>query len=107
MDRFTQFAMVASLEAMSDAKLAVGDTDPERFGIVLGNGIGGIETLESQCRRIFEKGSGSVHPLFVPMMIANEAPGNLAIRFQGLWAVPGALSPRAPRRTTPWGTPCA
>jgi len=82
MDRFTQFAMVASLEAMSDAKLAVGDTDPERFGIVLGNGIGGIETLESQCRRIFEKGPKSVHPLFVPMMIANEAPGNVAIRFK-------------------------
>lgn len=82
MDRFTQFAMVASLEAMSDAKLAVGDTDPERFGIVLGNGIGGIETLEAQCRRIFEKGPKSVHPLFVPMMIANEAPGNVAIRLK-------------------------
>lgn len=82
MDRFTQFAMVASLEAMSDARLAVGDTDPERFGIVLGNGIGGIETLEAQCRRIFEKGPKSVHPLFVPMMIANEAPGNVAIRLK-------------------------
>ncbi len=82
MDRFTQFAMVSSLEAMSDARLAVGDTDPERFGIVLGNGIGGIETLEAQCRRIFEKGPKSVHPLFVPMMIANEAPGNVAIRLK-------------------------
>jgi 3-oxoacyl-[acyl-carrier-protein] synthase II len=82
MDRFTQFAMVASLEAMQDAKLAVGDTDPERFGITLGNGIGGIETLEAQCRRIFEKGPKSVHPLFVPMMIANEAPGNIAIRLK-------------------------
>jgi 3-oxoacyl-[acyl-carrier-protein] synthase II len=82
MDRFTQFAMVSSLEAMRDAKLAVGDTDPERFGIVLGNGIGGIETLEAQCRRIFEKGPKSVHPLFVPMMIANEAPGNVAIRLK-------------------------
>ncbi len=82
MDRFTQFAMVASLEAMADAKLAVGDTDPERFGIILGNGIGGIETLEAQCRRIFEKRPKSVHPLFVPMMIANEAPGNVAIRLK-------------------------
>jgi len=82
MDRFTQFAMVASLEAMADAKLAVGDADPERFGIILGNGIGGIETLEAQCRRIFEKGPKSVHPLFVPMMIANEAPGNVAIRLK-------------------------
>ena len=82
MDRFTQFAMVSSLEAMRDAKLAVGETDPERFGIILGNGIGGIETLEAQCRRIIEKGPKSVHPLFVPMMIANEAPGNIAIKLK-------------------------
>jgi 3-oxoacyl-[acyl-carrier-protein] synthase II len=82
MDRFTQFAMVSSLEAMGDARLAVGQADPERFGIILGNGIGGIETLEAQCRRIFEKGPKSVHPLFVPMMIANEAPGNIAIRLK-------------------------
>jgi len=82
MDRFTQFAMVSSLEAMQDAKMNVGDTDPERFGIILGNGIGGIETLEAQCRRIIEKGPKSVHPLFVPMMIANEAPGNIAIRLK-------------------------
>ncbi|HVP20151.1 MAG TPA: beta-ketoacyl-ACP synthase II [Spirochaetia bacterium] len=82
MDRFTQFAMVAAIEAMSDANFAAGDTDPERFGIILGNGIGGIETLESQCRRIFEKGPKSVHPLLVPMMIANEAPGNVAIRLK-------------------------
>ncbi|HVO38541.1 MAG TPA: beta-ketoacyl-ACP synthase II [Spirochaetia bacterium] len=82
MDRFTQFAMVSALEAMKSAGLEVGKTDPERFGVVLGNGIGGIETLESQCRRIFEKGPKSVHPLFVPMMIANEAPGNIAIRFK-------------------------
>ncbi|HUI71627.1 MAG TPA: beta-ketoacyl-ACP synthase II [Spirochaetia bacterium] len=82
MDRFTQFAMVSSLEAMADAKLTVGETDPERFGIILGNGIGGIETLEAQCLRIFQKGPKSVHPLFVPMMIANEAPGNVAIRLK-------------------------
>jgi len=82
MDRFTQFAMVSALEAMKSAGLEVGQTDPERFGVVLGNGIGGIETLESQCRRIFERGPKSVHPLFVPMMIANEAPGNIAIRLK-------------------------
>jgi len=82
MDRFTQFAMVASLEATGDAHLGEGDADPERFGIILGNGIGGIETLEAQCRRIFEKGPKSVHPLLVPMMIANEAPGNVAIRLK-------------------------
>ena len=82
MDRFTQFAMVAALEAMKSAGLEVGQAEPERFGVILGNGIGGIETLEAQCRRIFEKGPKSVHPLFVPMMIANEAPGNIAIRLK-------------------------
>jgi 3-oxoacyl-[acyl-carrier-protein] synthase II len=82
MDRFTQYAMVAAAEAMADAGLAPGQAEPERFGCILGNGIGGIETLEAQFLRVHEKGPKGVHPLFVPMMIANEAPGNIAIRFQ-------------------------
>jgi 3-oxoacyl-[acyl-carrier-protein] synthase II len=82
MDRFTQFAMVASIEAMEDAKLAAGQANPERFGVILGNGIGGIETLEGQAWRVREKGPKAMHPLFVPMMISNEAAGNVAIKFQ-------------------------
>jgi 3-oxoacyl-[acyl-carrier-protein] synthase II len=82
MDRFTQFAVIASIEAMADAGLAPGAAEPERFGVILGNGIGGIETLEAQFKRVHEKGPKSVHPLFVPMMISNEAAGNVAIRFQ-------------------------
>jgi len=82
MDRFIQFAVIASIEAMADAGLAPGATEPERFGVILGNGIGGIETLEAQFKRVHEKGPKAVHPLFVPMMIANEAAGNVAIRFQ-------------------------
>ncbi len=82
MDRFTQYAMVSALEAMESASLKPGEADPERFGVIIGNGIGGIETLEAQCRRIMEKGPKSVHPLFVPMMISNEAPGNIAIRLK-------------------------
>jgi 3-oxoacyl-[acyl-carrier-protein] synthase II len=82
MDRFTQYAMVSAIEAMADAGLKPGQADPERFGVILGNGIGGIETLEAQFKRIHDKGPKSVHPLFVPMMIANEASGNIAIRFQ-------------------------
>lgn len=81
MDRFTQFAMVASIEAMADAKLAAGQADPERFGVILGNGIGGIETLEAQAKRVQERGPKAMHPLFVPMMISNEAAANVAIRF--------------------------
>jgi 3-oxoacyl-[acyl-carrier-protein] synthase II len=82
MDRFTQFAMVAAIEAMAQAGLKAGDTDPERFGVVLGNGIGGIETLEAAFTKIIQRGPQSIHPLTVPMMISNEAPGNIAIRFQ-------------------------
>jgi 3-oxoacyl-[acyl-carrier-protein] synthase II len=82
MDRFTQFVVVASIEAMADAGLKDGDTDPERFGVILGNGIGGIETLEAAFRKISEKGPMSIHPLTIPMMISNEAAGNIAIRFQ-------------------------
>jgi len=81
MDRFTQFAMAAAVEAMAAAGLEPGGCDPERLGVVLGNGIGGIETLESNFTRLLQKGNKAVHPLLVPMMIANLAPGNVAIRF--------------------------
>jgi 3-oxoacyl-[acyl-carrier-protein] synthase II len=81
MDRFTQFAMIASMEAMAQAGLAPDATEPERLGVILGNGIGGIETLEAQFKRVYEKGVKSMHPLFVPMMISNEAAGNVAIKF--------------------------
>ncbi|MGA2975477.1 MAG: beta-ketoacyl-ACP synthase II [Spirochaetia bacterium] len=81
MDRFTQFAMVASMEAMADAGLAPDAADPDRFGVVLGNGIGGLETLEAQFKRVHDKGPRAMHPLFVPMMISNEAAGNVAIKF--------------------------
>ncbi len=82
MDRFTQYAMAAAIEAFADSGLAPGKVDPERMGVVLGNGIGGIETLETQHLRLKDKGSKGVHPLFVPMMIMNESAGNIAIRFQ-------------------------
>jgi 3-oxoacyl-[acyl-carrier-protein] synthase II len=81
MDRFTQFAMIASIEAMADAGLAADDTEPDRFGVILGNGIGGIETLEAQFKRVHDRGPRAMHPLFVPMMISNEAAGNVAIKF--------------------------
>ena len=84
MDRFTQFAMAAAIEAMADAGLQAGSVDPEKMGVILGNGIGGIETLEAAFYKIAGKGPQSIHPLTVPMMISNEAPGNIAIRFQAL-----------------------
>jgi 3-oxoacyl-[acyl-carrier-protein] synthase II len=82
MDRFTQYAMVAGIEAMAQAGLAAGQADPERLAVVIGNGIGGIETLENNLRKLIERGPKAVHPLFVPMMIMNEVAGNIAIRFK-------------------------
>ncbi len=84
MDRFTQYALVAALEAYADAGLKADSVDPERIGITLGNGIGGIETLEAAFGKLKDKGPKAVHPLLVPMMIINEAAGNIAIRIQAL-----------------------
>jgi 3-oxoacyl-[acyl-carrier-protein] synthase II len=82
MDRFSQYAMAAGIEAMAQAGLASGQVDPERLAVVIGNGIGGEETLENALRKLVERGLKGVHPLVVPMMIMNEVAGNLAIRFQ-------------------------
>jgi 3-oxoacyl-[acyl-carrier-protein] synthase II len=80
-DRFVQFAIAASEEAMRDAGLSEGDYDPDRFGAICGTGIGGIETLTEQHRIFLERGANRVSPLFIPMMIANMAAGQIAIRF--------------------------
>jgi 3-oxoacyl-[acyl-carrier-protein] synthase II len=82
MDRFTQYAMAAAVEAMAQAGLAAGQVDPERLAVVIGNGIGGEETIENALRKLNERGLKAVHPLIVPMMIMNEVAGNLAVRFQ-------------------------
>ena len=80
-----------------------GRRNPSVSACILGNGIGGIETLEAQFLRVHEKGPKGVHPLFVPMMIANEAPGNIAIKFQAFGPC-SWWSPPAPPPTTPSGT---
>ena len=80
-DRFVQFAIAAADEAMRDAGLSERDYDPDRFGAICGTGIGGIETLTEQHRTFLERGADRVSPLFIPMMIANMAAGQIAIRF--------------------------
>jgi 3-oxoacyl-[acyl-carrier-protein] synthase II len=82
MDRFTQYAMAAGVEAMAQAGLASGQVESERLAVVIGNGIGGEETIENALRKLTERGLKGVHPLIVPMMIMNEVAGNLAVRFQ-------------------------
>lgn len=81
MDRFTQFAVAATSMALKDAGLGDEGGPRERMGVVLGTGIGGMETLDTQFRVMMDKGPSRVSPLFIPMMIANMAAGQTAIRF--------------------------
>lgn len=79
MDRFTQFAIAASQMAVADAGFNKDTLPKERTGVIIGSGIGGIETFEDSARALHEKGPNRVSPFFVPMMIGNMAPGQVAI----------------------------
>ncbi|MDD4503863.1 MAG: beta-ketoacyl-ACP synthase II, partial [Clostridiaceae bacterium] len=89
MDRFTQFAVAASKMAMEDSGLRVEAIDNNRFGVCIGSGIGGMETMEAQYNILREKGPGRVSPFMIPMMISNIAAGNISI----------ALSAKGPNTT--------
>jgi 3-oxoacyl-[acyl-carrier-protein] synthase II len=80
MDRFVQFAVAASQKALEDAGLEIGSNcEPERVGVKIGSGIGGLNTWEEQHRILLEKGPKRVSPFFIPMMIANMASGQVSI----------------------------
>jgi len=81
MDLFTQYAIYASMEAVQMAGIDFSTIDPYRAGVIIGSGIGGIETLEENSRILYEKGPKRISPFFVPMMIANIASGQVAIKF--------------------------
>jgi 3-oxoacyl-[acyl-carrier-protein] synthase II len=79
MDRFTQFALAASRQAVENAHLEINDSNRDRVGIVIGSGIGGIGTLAEQVTVLAEKGPDRVSPFLVPMMISDTAAGMTAI----------------------------
>ncbi len=80
MDRFVQFGVAASKLAIEDAGLAIGENaDPERVGVIVGSGIGGLGTWEEQHTLLMEKGPRRVSPFFIPMMIANMASGQISM----------------------------
>jgi len=81
MDLFLQFAVAASEMAVEDSDLNLGDIDHERFGVIIGSGIGGISTIEQQHMRLIDGGPGRISPFFVPMMISNIASGQVSMRF--------------------------
>jgi 3-oxoacyl-[acyl-carrier-protein] synthase II len=81
MDRFVQFAMVAAHEAVRQAGLEDTQVPKDRVGVLIGSGIGGMETFEDQHRTLLEKGPGRVSPFFIPMMIIDMAAGQVSIRY--------------------------
>ncbi|MRX73599.1 beta-ketoacyl-ACP synthase II [Bacillus lacus] len=79
MDRFTQYAVIASKMAVKDAKLEISDENAGRIGVWIGSGIGGMETFENQFETLLTKGARRVSPFFVPMMIPDMAAGQVSI----------------------------
>ncbi|HOE57856.1 MAG TPA: beta-ketoacyl-ACP synthase II [Bacillota bacterium] len=79
MDRFTQFAIAAAKMAAEDSGFDSESIDSNRFGVCIGSGIGGMETMETQYNILREKGPGRVSPFMIPMMISNIAAGNISI----------------------------
>lgn len=80
MDRFTQFATSATLEALEHSGLKIDESNRDRVGILIGSGIGGVITIIEQYQVYKERGPDRVSPFLVPMMISDSAAGNLAIR---------------------------
>jgi 3-oxoacyl-[acyl-carrier-protein] synthase II len=82
MDPFTQYAIITSEMAVKDSGIDLTNTDLERFGVIYGSGIGGMDTLQNQHWVYFEsKNPGRISPFFVPMMISDMAAGQISIRF--------------------------
>jgi 3-oxoacyl-[acyl-carrier-protein] synthase II len=77
-DRFTQLAVNAAEQAVAEA--AFDGLEPERLGVIVGTGVGGLMTLEAECKAWLEGGDRAVSPLFVPMMMPNAAAGTIAMR---------------------------
>lgn len=80
-DLFAQYAIAAAHQAVGQAALEGTAPDPNRVGVVLGSGIGGMQTFEDNCRVFLEKGPDRVSPFFVPMFIPNMASGLVSIRY--------------------------
>ncbi|MBP2630600.1 MAG: 3-oxoacyl-(acyl-carrier-protein) synthase 2 [Firmicutes bacterium] len=81
LDRFSQYAMAATQMAVENARLDSKILQSGRTGIIVGSGIGGLETLEAQHNTLLQKGTNRVSPFLIPMMLPNMAAGTLAIKF--------------------------
>ncbi|HWC01427.1 MAG TPA: beta-ketoacyl-ACP synthase II [Methylomirabilota bacterium] len=82
LDLFIQYALVAGVEAVEDAKIDFSQVDPVRAGALVGSGIGGILSILEWHRVLLEKGPGRISPFFIPSLIVNMASGQLSIRYK-------------------------
>jgi len=81
LDRFAQFAMIASIEAVHDCGLDFTKEDPYRCGVIIGSGIGGLNEFEEQHTRHMQHGPGRLSPYVIPKLMLNAAAGNVSIHF--------------------------
>ena len=81
LDRFAQFALVASISAAKDSGIDFDKEDPYRCGVIAGSGIGGLNEFEEQHARFISSGPRKISPFVIPKMIPNAAPGNISIHF--------------------------
>ncbi|MDW4511690.1 beta-ketoacyl-ACP synthase II [Priestia megaterium] len=84
LDRFSQFAIAAAEQAWADSKLDLNHIDPERLGVYVGSGIGGIETLIENIDALRQKGPRRVSPTLVPGMISNAAAAQISIKWNAM-----------------------
>ena len=80
MELFSQYAVVAAKEAMEDAGIDMENEEPFSVGVSVGSGIGSLQAIEREYKKMLEKGPNRVNPLLVPLMISNMAAGNVAIQ---------------------------
>ena len=79
MDRFVQFAAVATQEALLNANIKLSDENPERVSVMIGSGIGGILTLSKEMEVLLERGPSRVNPFLIPMMLGDMASGRVSM----------------------------
>lgn len=80
-DRFVQYALAAAKYCIDDSKIDLEKEDKKRIGVVIGSGIGGLQSIETECRALFESGPSRISPFLIPKMIINMAAGEVAIAY--------------------------
>lgn len=81
MEQFAQFAVAASGQALADAGIHMEQEDPYRVGVCVSSGIGSLQSIEREYKKLLEKGPNRINPLLVPLMISNMAAGNVSIQY--------------------------